>query len=425
MRFDVAIVGAGAAGLHCAAIAGQLGCSVVLLDHAEKVAEKIRISGGGRCNFTNIDVGASNFDSGNRDFCRSALARYTPRDFIDLVERHGIAWHEKHKGQLFCDGSSAQIIAMLLAECDAGGVQRWQPCRVEAVRVGAAGFELATARGPVEATRLVVASGGLSIPKIGASDWGYVLARRLGHRIVEPRPGLVPFVCDGPGWQPFAALAGLSLPVRIEAGAGAGRAEFFDDLLFTHRGLSGPAALQASTYWRPGEEIVIDLAPGHDLARALTDAKATRRRLGSVLAELLPRRLAEAWLARPPGGDRSDAAPPVADRAFASVPIGDRPMADLRDRDLATLAAGLHRWTPMPTGTEGYRKAEVTAGGVDTRDLDSRSCESRLVPGLHFIGEVVDVTGWLGGYNFQWAWASAAACARALAVNCSTGRGGL
>ena len=189
MRFDVAIVGAGAAGLHCAAIAGQLGCSVVLLDHAEKVAEKIRISGGGRCNFTNLDVGASNFDSENPDFCRSALARYTPRDFIDLVERHGIAWHEKHKGQLFCDGSSAQIIAMLVAECDAGGVQRWQPCRVESVRVGAAGFELATARGPVEAARLVVASGGLSIPKIGASEWGYVLARRLGHRIVEPRPG--------------------------------------------------------------------------------------------------------------------------------------------------------------------------------------------------------------------------------------------
>jgi predicted Rossmann fold flavoprotein len=405
VQFDVAIVGAGAAGLHCAAMAGQLGCSVVLLDHAEKVAEKIRISGGGRCNFTNIDVGPANFDSENRDFCRSALARYTPRDFIDLVERHGIAWHEKHKGQLFCDGPSAQIIAMLLAECDAGGVQRWQPCKVEAVRVGAGGFELDTARGPVEATRVVVATGGLSIPKIGATEWGYVLARRLGHRIVEPRPGLVPFVCDGPAWQPFAALAGLSLPVRIEAGSGARRAEFVDDLLFTHRGLSGPAALQASTWWRPGEAIDIDLAPGGDLGRVFLEAKSTRRRLGAVLAELLPRRLAEAWLATLPGGDR--------------------PVADLRVRDLAVLAAGLHRWQPAPTGTEGYRKAEVTAGGVDTRDLDSRSGESRLVPGLHFIGEVVDVTGWLGGYNFQWAWASAAACARALAADCSTGRGGL
>jgi predicted Rossmann fold flavoprotein len=421
VRFDVAIVGAGAAGLHCAAIAGQLGCSVVLLDHAEKVAEKIRISGGGRCNFTNIDVGASNFDSENRDFCRSALARYTPRDFIDLVERHGIAWHEKHKGQLFCDGSSGQIIAMLLAECDAGGVQRRQPCRVEAVRVGAAGFELDTTLGPVESARLVVATGGLSIPKIGATDWGYALARRLGHRVVEPRPGLVPFVCDGPRWQPFAALAGVALPVRVEAG----RAEFVDDLLFTHRGLSGPAALQASTYWRLGEAIVVDLAPGRDLARILVDAKASRRRLGTVLAELLPRRLAESWL-----GLHSGAGGPLGEAELllatsASPPLGDRLVADLRDRDLAALAAGLHRWTPLPTGTEGYRKAEVTAGGVDTRDLDSRGGESRVVPGLHFIGEVVDVTGWLGGYNFQWAWASAAACARAVAVNCSTGRRGL
>jgi len=425
VRFDVAIVGAGAAGLHCAAIAGQLGCSVVLLDHAEKVAEKIRISGGGRCNFTNIDVGAGNFDSENRDFCRSALARYTPRDFIDLVERHGIAWHEKHKGQLFCDGRSDQIIAMLLAECDAGAVQRWQPCRVEAVRVGAAGFELDTARGPVESARLVVATGGLSIPKIGATEWGYVLARRLGHRVVEPRPALVPFVCDGPRWQPFATLAGVALPVRVEAGRGAARAEFADDLLFTHRGLSGPAALQASTYWRPGEEIVIDLAPGQDLARALVEAKTSRRRLANVLAELLPRRLAEAWLTPPSGAGKAPVECEALISASDAQPLGDRPMADLRDRDLAGLAAALQRWTPVPTGTEGYRKAEVTAGGVDTRDLDSRSCESRIVPGLHFIGEVVDVTGWLGGYNFQWAWASAAACARAVGANCSTGRRGL
>ena len=405
MQFDVAIVGAGAAGLHCAAIAGQLGCSVVLIDHAEKVAEKIRISGGGRCNFTNIDVGAENFESENPDFCRSALARYTPRDFIDLVERHGIGWHEKHKGQLFCDDSSARIIAMLLAECDAGAVQRWQPCRVDAVRVGAGAFELDTTRGSLRATRLVVATGGLSIPKIGASDWGYALARRLGHRIVEPRPALVPFVCAGDAWLPFSALAGVSLPVSARA-AGAGTPVFVDDLLFTHRGLSGPAALQVSTYWRrPGQEIVIDLAPQTDLVRTLIDAKSGRRQVAGVLADALPRRLADAWVAARLGADR--------------------PVADLRDRSLEELGAALHRWTPTPSATEGWRKAEVTAGGVDTRDLDSRGWASRLVPGLHFLGEVVDVTGWLGGYNFQWAWASAAACAQALATHCRAGRGGL
>ncbi|MEP7140472.1 MAG: NAD(P)/FAD-dependent oxidoreductase [Caldimonas sp.] len=404
MQFDVAIIGAGAAGLHCAAMAGQLGLSVLLVDHAEKVAEKIRISGGGRCNFTNIDVGPANFDSANPDFCRSALARYTPRDFIDLVERHGIAWHEKHKGQLFCDGSSAGVVAMLLAECAAGGVERWQPCRVEAVRVAAAGFELDSTRGPIGARRLVVATGGLSIPKIGASDWGHVLARRLGHRLVDIRPGLVPFTCSGAPWHRFEPLAGVSLPVRIEAGNGARRAVFDDDLLFTHRGLSGPAALQASTYWREGEPVTIDLAPDDDLGVRFAAAKATRRKLGAVLAERLPRRLSEAWL---------------------QAGESDRPAAEVRDHDLADLAARLQRWSVRPDGTEGYRKAEVTAGGVDTRDLDSRSLESRLVPGLHFIGEVVDVTGWLGGYNFQWAWASAAACARALAANCSTGRGGL
>ena len=405
MQFDAAIVGAGAAGLHCAAIAGQLGCSVVLIDHAEKVAEKIRISGGGRCNFTNLEVGPDNFESANPDFCRSALARYSPRDFVELVERHGIPWHEKHKGQLFCDGSSAQVIAMLLAECDAGSVQRWQPCRVDAVRVAGGGFELDTARGAVRAARVVVATGGLSIPKLGASDWGYALARRLGHRIVEPRPALVPFVCEGDAWQPFAALAGVALPVRAHA-ARAGAPVFADDLLFTHRGLSGPAALQVSTYWRAGEPIVVDLAPQADLGRALVDAKGSRRRVGAVLADALPRRLADAWISA----------------RFAG---GDAPVADTRDRALAALASALHRWSPEPTGTEGWRKAEVTAGGVDTRDLESRGCESRLVPGLHFIGEVVDVTGWLGGYNFQWAWASAAACARAVAVHCRAGRGGL
>ena len=405
MRVDVAIVGAGAAGLHCAAMAGQLGCSVVLIDHAEKVAEKIRISGGGRCNFTNSDVAPDNFDSENRDFCRSALARYRPRDFIDLVERHGIGWHEKHKGQLFCDDASGAIIAMLLAECSAGGVDRWQPCRVDDVRVAADGFELDTSRGLVSAACVVVATGGLSIPKIGASDWGYALARRFGHRIVETRPALVPFVCTGADWQRFAALAGVALPARCRSDGAGARGEFVDDLLFTHRGLSGPVALQISTYWRPGEAIAVDLAPETPLAPALLAAKHGRRGVAAVLGDVLPRRLAEAWLA--------DEGP------------GDRPVADLRDRDLAALAAGIHGWRVTPATTEGYRKAEVTAGGVDTRDLDSRSLESRLIPGLHFIGEVVDVTGWLGGYNFQWAWASAAACARAVGVRCRAGRGGL
>jgi len=408
VRVDVAIVGAGAAGLHCAAIAGQLGCSVVLIDHAEKVGEKIRISGGGRCNFTNRDVGPENFDSANRDFCRSALACYTPRDFIELLERHGIGWHEKHKGQLFCDDTSSRVIDMLLAECSAGGVDGWQPCRVGDVRVGAGGFELDTSRGLLSAACVVVATGGLSIPKIGASDWGYALAHRLGHRIVATRPALVPLVCTGADWQRFAALAGVALPARCHAtGEGAAGAEFADDLLFTHRGLSGPAALQISTYWRPGEAITVDLAPDAPLGPALLAAKNGRRSVGAVLAEVLPRRLAEAWLSGDVAG------------------LGDRPAADLRDRDLVALAAGLHGWRVTPATTEGYRKAEVTAGGIDTRDLDSRSCESRLVPGLHFIGEVVDVTGWLGGYNFQWAWASAAACARALGFRCRAGRGGL
>jgi predicted Rossmann fold flavoprotein len=404
VRCDVAIVGAGAAGLHCAAISGQLGCSAVLIDHAEKVAEKIRISGGGRCNFTNIETGPDNFESANPDFCRSALARYSPRDFIDLVERHGIGWHEKHQGQLFCDESSAAIIAMLLAECDVGGAQRWQPCRVDEVRRDGEAFALETTRGTLRAARVVVATGGLSIPKIGASDWGYALARRFGHRVVEPRPALVPLVCGGAQWQPFAELAGVAVPVRARA-LRSDAPEFADDLLFTHRGLSGPAALQVSTWWRPGEPIIVDLAPNADVARALVAAKAGRRHVGSVVADALPRRLADAWVAATLGDDR--------------------PIADVRDRALAALAGALHRWTPTPSGSEGWKKAEVTAGGVDTRDLDSRSLESRVVPGLHFIGEVVDVTGWLGGHNFQWAWASAAACARSVAALCGSRPGKL
>ena len=396
--FDAAIVGAGAAGLHCAAIAGQLGLKVLLLDHSSKVAEKIRISGGGRCNFTNRDAAPAHFVSANPYFCRSALARYTPADFIALIERHGIAWHEKHRGQLFCDRSAEDIIEMLLRECETGGVTRWQPCRVAAVRQATGGFELDTDAGTVRASRLVIASGGLSIPKIGASDFGYRIASQFGHALVETGAALVPLTFGAEAWAPFAALSGLSLEVGIESGQGKARTRFLEDLLFTHRGLSGPAVLQISTFWRAGQALRVDLAPGRDVAALLLQAKRdSRRRLGNELAEWLPRRLAETWLAAMPS-------------------LAERPMAELRDDDLRRLAERLQRWELLPDGDEGYRKAEVTRGGVDTRELSSQSLESRRIPGLHFIGEVVDVTGWLGGYNFQWAWASAAACARAMAA---------
>ncbi len=394
--WDVVVVGAGAAGLFCAAVAGQRGLSVLLLDHSARVAEKIRISGGGRCNFSNRDTTPGQFSSANPDFCRSALARYTPADFLALVQRHGIGFHEKHKGQWFCDDSAEQIIAMLLAECAAGGVTRWQPCAVADVGRVADGFTVVTDRGGLRTRQLVVASGGLSIPKIGASDFGYRLGRQFGLKIVEPRPGLVPLTFDSLAWAPFVPLAGVSLAVEIATGTGRSQARFSEDLLFTHRGLSGPAVLQVSSYWRPGQALQIDLLPGLDSAAELRAAKAgSRRQLGSVLAQWLPQRLADAWLA-------------------AQGLAAERPIAELRDRDLNALAQSLSRWSLTPNGSEGYRKAEVTLGGVDCRELDSRDMQSRRVPGLYFIGEVVDVTGWLGGYNFQWAWASAAACARAL-----------
>ena len=396
-EFDVAIIGAGAAGLHCAGVAGQLGLDVLLIDHADKVAEKIRISGGGRCNFTNRDTSPENFLSSNPNFCRSALARYTPQDFIALLQRHGIAWHEKHKGQLFCDHTSEDIITLLLRECGAGRVTRWQPCHTSGVQQGAGGYTLTTDRGTARARRLVIATGGLSIPKIGASDFGYRVARQFGHPIVDTRPALVPLTFNASTWEPFVQLAGLSLPVRVQTGSGKTRGEFLEDLLFTHRGLSGPAILQISSFWQPGTPIRVDLAPQAALQAALAEAKrSSRRKLVNELSELVPRRLAERWLQ-----DQPD--------------LAERLMPDQRDRELGALAAQLHGWSLTPDGTEGYRKAEVTSGGVDTRELDSKSMESKRAGGLHFIGEVVDVTGWLGGYNFQWAWASATACARAMA----------
>ncbi|MFT3720047.1 NAD(P)/FAD-dependent oxidoreductase [Pseudorhodoferax sp.] len=398
--FDAVVVGAGAAGLFCASVAGQRGVRVLLLDHSAKVAEKIRISGGGRCNFTNRDIDPrapqQHFVGDNPQFCRSALARYTPPQFLALLQRHGIAWHEKHKGQLFCDGSSQQIIDMLLLECAEGHVQHWQPCAVHEITHDAGGYRLATDRGLVRAPRLVIATGGLSIPQIGASDYGYRIARQFGLRVVPPRPALVPLTLGGDAWKPYAGLAGLALPVAVATGSGKARIQFHEDLLFTHRGLSGPAGLQISSYWREGMPLVVDLAPDVALATALAAAKhRSLKRVANELAQWLPARLAEAWTAQ--------------------APQLQRPINEVPDKALAQLADRLARWEITPTGTEGYRKAEVTAGGVDTRGLSSQTMESRQ-PGLYFIGEVVDVTGWLGGYNFQWAWSSAYCCAQALAA---------
>ena len=407
--FDVVIIGAGAAGLFCAGQAGQRGLKVLLIDHAEAVAEKIRISGGGRCNFTNRDLDPAaphkHFVGQNPQFCRSALSRYTPADFIALVQKHAIPFHEKHKGQLFCDRSAEDLIAMLLAECEAGGVERWQPCSVkkvaflasEADGTGAGSYQIDTDRGPVRARSLVVATGGLSIPKIGATDFGYRLAQQFGVPLVERRPGLVPLTFDGEAWAPWAQLAGLALPVQISTGSKKARMAFDEDLLFTHRGLSGPAVLQISSYWQEGSPLDINLAPTVNLQEALAQAKARSRKLiANELAQLLPSRLADAW-----SGRDAD---------------WQRPINEASDKALARLAEQMARWELTPTGTEGYKKAEVTLGGIDTRALSQQTMECKTQPGLYFIGEVVDVTGWLGGYNFQWAWASAFACAQALAA---------
>jgi predicted Rossmann fold flavoprotein len=414
MQYDVVIIGAGAAGLFCAGVAGQRGLKVLLIDHADKVAEKIRISGGGRANFTNrdLDVRApdKHFISENPRFCRSALSRYTPQDFLALMQKHGIAWHEKHKGQLFCDRSAEDLITMLLAECAAGRVERWQPCKVLAVEYSAAtsasfaikqgisSYQIKSDRGTVTARSVVIATGGLSIPKIGATDFGQRLAQQMGHRIVPLRPALVPLTFDLAQWAPFVPLAGLSLPVQIAAGDGKSKGQFDEDLLFTHRGLSGPGVLQISSYWQEGSAIRINLCPNTDMAATLQSAKTRSRKLiVNELAGTVPSRLAETWAQR--------------DAAW------QRPVNEASDKALSALADSLQRWQITPHGSEGYKKAEVTAGGVDTRELSSQTMESQKSPGLYFIGEVVDVTGWLGGYNFQWAWASAHACAQALPLN--------
>jgi predicted Rossmann fold flavoprotein len=394
--FDVAVIGAGAAGMMCAAVAGQRGARVVLVDHATRLAEKIRISGGGRCNFTNLEAGRpERYLSENPHFARSALSRYTPADFIALVKRYRIPFHEKHKGQLFCDGSAEQIISMLKAECDAGSVQWRMPCAVDAVRRAADGYEVDTDAGVLRATRVVIATGGLSIPKIGATDFGYRIARQFGLRVVEPRPALVPLTFDAKAWRPFTDLAGVAHEVRVSCGNGS----FEEDLLFTHRGLSGPATLQISSYWNPRDPIQVDLMPTMSLPTLddlmLQLKRTSRQSVANALATLLPRRLAEQWSALQ--GHESD-------QRIAEVP----------NSVLLALAASLKDWQLTPSGTEGFRKAEVTRGGVATDELSQATLEARKAPRLHIIGEVVDVTGWLGGYNFQWAWSSGYAAGVAL-----------
>ncbi|MHB8381710.1 MAG: BaiN/RdsA family NAD(P)/FAD-dependent oxidoreductase [Candidatus Binataceae bacterium] len=380
--FDAIIIGAGAAGMMCAIAAGQRGKKVLLLDRAGRAGAKILISGGGRCNFTNLEVTPEHFLSGNPHFCKSALSRYTQHDFIAMVERHRIAYHEKTLGQLFCDGSAREIVAMLLAECAAAGVEIRLGCHVtEVVRAGQ--FKIESGLGAFAAPVLVLASGGLSIPKMGATGFAYDIARRFGLAIVEPRPGLVPVRVEGDALKFSRALAGVSVDAMVTC-RGAG---FRENILFTHRGLSGPAILQISSYWLPGDSIDIDLTPEHDAGRFLLDRKRTRPKaeLKTVLAEILPNRLADAiGEAGSPGG------------SIANVP----------DRQILEIAARLKRWPVRPSATEGWEKAEVTVGGIDTAGLSSRTMEAREVPGLYCIGEAVDVTGWLGGYNFQWAWSS-------------------
>ncbi len=390
--FDVIILGAGAAGLMCAIEAARRGRKVVVLDHASKPAEKIRISGGGKCNFTHLKATPKNFISQNPHFCISALKRFTPWDFVGRVIERGIPYYEKTEGQLFCETSAQDIIDMLLDDLQSAGGELWLKTEIRRVDAHDGGFVLVTTAGPLNCEKLVVATGGLSIPKMGATGFAYELARQFGHTIVETRPALVPFTL---GDDKLADLNGLS-GVAVEARMTAGKTQFTDGFLFTHRGLSGPAALQISSYWRTGQAVEIDLLPGLNLMEWLLERKSSRGKqsLGNALAELLPRRLSDRWLEL--HGLRTDSN------------VGDLPNASLD-----TLSKAVKKWTLVPMGTEGYRTAEVTAGGIDTNGLSSQTMESRLCPGLYFIGECVDVTGWLGGYNFQWAWSSGWAAGQA------------
>jgi predicted Rossmann fold flavoprotein len=381
MKTDVIVIGGGAAGLMCAFEAGRRGRRVVVLEHNDRVGRKIEISGGGRCNFTNVDTGAHNFISRNPHFAKSALARYTPADFVALVRRHRIAYHEKKLGQLFCDESSRQIVSMLLAECDAAGVDVRTGCRVVGVERDEL-FRVETSRGVLNSESLVVATGGLSIPKLGATDFGYRAARQFGLKVVPPEPALVPLTLAPRDLASFQKLSGVSVPALVRCGG----AEFAENILVTHRGLSGPAVLQISSYWSRGEVLSVDLLPGADARTLLGRKRALGAELQTALAPHLTKRFAQVWC--------ETFAPPKPLRAYT-------------DAEVEATAASLHDWRVAPAGTEGFQKAEVTKGGVSTDELSSKTMESRRVPGLYFVGEVVDVTGHLGGYNFQWAWASA------------------
>lgn len=390
-RVDVLILGAGAAGLMCAIEAGKRGRSVLVIDHAKRAADKIRISGGGRCNFTNIHASPANFLSDNPRFCVSALKRYTPADFLKLVDSHRIPWHEKTLGQLFCDDSAQDIITMLLAEMEKAGGKLWLETGFTDISKPDDRFAIETSRGRVEATSLVVATGGPSIPKMGATGIGYDIARRFGLKVVPPRPALVPLTFSDANKALCQKLAGVSVDAVVRFN----KTSFREGLLFTHRGLSGPSILQISSYWREGQPISVDLAPGTDVFTALKDAKQAQGRqdIRTAVGHILPRRLAE--------------------ELAAEYGLGGR-LADLSDKVLRQTADRLNAWSLLPAGTEGYRTAEVTLGGVDTDELSSKTMAATKVPGLHFIGEVVDVTGHLGGFNFQWAWASGHAAGSSL-----------
>jgi predicted Rossmann fold flavoprotein len=381
---DVIVIGGGGAGLFCAFTAANRGKKVLLLEHNERIGKKIEISGGGRCNFTNIHATAANYLSGNPDFCKSALARYTPWDFLSLVDKHGIAYHEKKLGQQFCDGSSRQIIAMLEEECREAGVRILCNCRVEDVTKPGP-FSVMTSRGLLTADAVVVATGGLSFPKLGATDIGHRIARSFGIGVTTLRPGLVPLTFPEKERPFYEPLAGVSLPVRVSHGG----KTFEEALLFTHRGVSGPAILQISSYWRDGSGLSFDLLPDREALTALTSGLRSGSTALQILSKAWPRRFAESWCER-------------------HAP--EKPLARCTKAETDALLREVHGWEASLAGTEGYPKAEVTLGGVETGELSSKTMEARKVPGLHFIGEVVDVTGWLGGYNFQWAWASAHAC---------------
>lgn len=392
-KFDVIIIGAGAAGLFCAAQAGQRGRRVLLLDNGKKPGRKILMSGGGRCNFTNLYTEPAAYLSNNPHFCKSALARYTQWDFIDLVNRHGIAYHEKTLGQLFCDDSAQQIVDLLMAECDKGHVTVRLRSEVLSVTRDDAGYTLQLNGAQVAAEKLVIASGGLSMPGLGASPFGYKIAEQFGLKVYPTRAALVPFTLHKPLLDQLQALSGVALPATIEAQDGT---LFKEAMLFTHRGLSGPAVLQISSYWQPGEFITVNLSPATALDAFINVQRQAHPNLSlkNSLAKILPKRLVEVL------------------QALDQVP--DVSLKQLNNKQQAELVERLHQWRIQPNGTEGYRTAEVTLGGVDTTLLSSKTMEARDVPGLYFIGEVVDVTGWLGGYNFQWAWSSAWACAQAL-----------